>query len=63
MGAVLMQDGKPNCFHLRKVNGPELQYSAIDIEMLAVMDVLKDWGCYLEGAPFTIVMLMNLILI
>ena len=55
VGAVLMQDGKPNCFHSRKLNGPKLQYSASDIEMLAVMDALKEWRCYLKGAPFTIV--------
>ena len=55
VGAVLMQDGKPNCFHSRKLTGPELQYSATDIEMLAVIDALKELRCCLEGAPFTIV--------
>ena len=55
VGAVLLQDGKPNCFHSRKLNGPELQYSATDREMLAVIDALREWRCYLEGAPFTIV--------
>ena len=43
VGAVLLQDGKPTCFHSRKLNVPELQCSATDIEMLAVIDALKEW--------------------
>ena len=55
VGAVLLQDGHPVSFFSRKLSGPELNYSASDIEMLAVICALRDWRCYLEGAKFTIV--------
>jgi hypothetical protein len=42
-------------FYSRKLSGPELHYSASDIEMLAVISALKEWRCYLEDVPFTIV--------
>jgi hypothetical protein len=35
VGAVLMQEGHPVAFYSRKLSGPELNYSASDIEMLA----------------------------
>ena len=53
VGAVL-QDGHPVSFS-RKLSGPELNYSASVIEMLAVICALREWRCYLEGAKFTIV--------
>ena len=56
IGAVLIQDGRPVSFFSRKLKGAELQYSASDIEMQSVISALKEWRCYLEGAPkFTIV--------
>jgi hypothetical protein len=55
VGAVLMQEGHPVAFYSRKLSGPELNYSASDIEMLAVISALKEWRCYLEGVPFIIV--------
>ena len=55
VGAVLLQDGHPVSFFSRKLSGPELNYSASDIEMLAVICALREWRCYLEGAKFTIV--------
>ena len=55
IGAVLMQKGKPVAYHSRKLSGPELSYSASDIEMLAVISALSEWRCYLEGSDFDIV--------
>ena len=55
VGAVLLQDGHPVTFFTRKLSGPKLNYSASDIEMLAVICTLQEWRCYLEGAKFTIV--------
>ena len=55
VGSVLLQQGRPVSFFSRKLRGPELGYAATDIEMLSVIDALKEWRCYLEGAPFTIV--------
>jgi hypothetical protein len=55
VGAVLLQEGHPVAFYSRKLSGPELNYSVSDIEMLAVISALREWRCYLEGVPFTIV--------
>jgi RNase H-like domain found in reverse transcriptase len=60
VGSVLymkyyMQQGRPVSFFSRKLRGPELGYAATDIEMLSVIDALKEWRCCLEGGPFTIV--------
>jgi hypothetical protein len=55
VGAVLIQEGHPVTFYSRKLSGPELNYSASDIEMLAVILALKEWRCYLEGGSFIIV--------
>ena len=40
VGPVLLQDGHPVSFFSRKLSGPELNYSASDIEMLAVICAL-----------------------
>ena len=55
IGGVLLQDGRPVAYYSRKLSGPELNYSATDIEMLGVIAALREWRCYLEGRPFTIV--------
>jgi len=55
IGGVLLQEGRPVAFYSRKLHGPELNYSVTDIEMLAVVCALREWRCYLEGVPFTIV--------
>lgn len=55
IGGVLLQEGRPVAYYSRKLSGPELNYSATDIEMLGVIAALKEWRCYLEGQKFTIV--------
>jgi hypothetical protein len=55
VGAVLLQEGHPVAFYSRKLSGPELNCSVSDIEMLEVISALREWRCYLEGVPFTIV--------
>ena len=55
IGSLLLQGGRPVAYYSRKLSGPELNYSVSDIEMLAVVASLKEWRCYLEGRPFTIV--------
>ena len=55
LGAVLEQDGRPVAFASRKLNPAELNYSATEKELLAVVYALKEWRCYLEsGVPFTV---------
>ena len=55
IGSLLLQGGRPVAYYSRKLSGPELNYSVSDIEMLAVVASLKEWRCYLEGRPFTVV--------
>jgi hypothetical protein len=55
IGGVLLQEGHPVAFYSRKLNGAELNYSATDKEMLGVIGALREWRCYLEGKPFTLV--------
>jgi len=55
VGAVVLQDGHPVSYVSRKLLGPELTCSDLDIEILAVLCTLREWYCYLEGAQFTVV--------
>ena len=54
-GAVLMQDGRPCAFFSKKWTGPESRYTTTDQEMLGCIEALREWRCYLEGVPFTLV--------
>ena len=55
VGAVLLQEGHPVAYMSKKLGGPELNYSASDMEMMAVIYAIREWRCYLEGQPFTII--------
>jgi hypothetical protein len=57
-----MQEGHPVAFYSRKLSGPEQNYSVSDIEMLAVIASLREWRCYLEGRPFTLLRIIHPIL-
>jgi Reverse transcriptase (RNA-dependent DNA polymerase)/RNase H-like domain found in reverse transcriptase/Integrase zinc binding domain/Aspartyl protease len=54
IGGILLQESRPVAYYSRKLNGPELRYSASDKEMLGVIAGLREWRCYLEGRPFVI---------
>jgi hypothetical protein len=54
IGGILLQDSRPAAYYSRKLNGPEVRYSASDREMLGVIAGLREWRCYLEGRPFVI---------
>jgi RNase H-like domain found in reverse transcriptase len=51
IGAVLMQSVHPVAFYSRKCIGTESNYSASDLEMLAVIAALKEWRPDLQGGP------------
>jgi hypothetical protein len=55
-GAVLMQDHghglQPCAFESRKLTPAEQNYPIHEIELLAVVNALKVWRCYLEGSTF-----------
>ncbi len=54
-GAVLMQDGRPVAYQSSKFSSAERNYTTTEQEMLGVINALKEWRCYLEGPPITLV--------
>lgn len=53
-GAILMQDGKVVAYFGRKWSGAELKFSVGEQELLAIVDALREWRCYLEGKTFEV---------
>jgi hypothetical protein len=44
----------PIAFYSRKMTGPESNYDVHDKEMLAIVECLKTWRVYLEGAKYPV---------
>ena len=60
VGAILLQDQgnglQPVAYHSRKLSSAEKNYPVHEQEMLAIVDALRAWRCYLEGhKPFKVV--------
>jgi hypothetical protein len=49
MGAVLLQHGKPICFHSKTFNGVVINYPTYDKELYALVQSVKKWKHYLLG--------------
>jgi hypothetical protein len=49
MGAVLLQYGKPICFHSETFNGAMINYPTYDKELYALVQSVKKWKHYLLG--------------
>jgi hypothetical protein len=49
MGAVLLQHGKPICFHSETFNGVVINYPTYDKELYALVQSVKKWKHYLLG--------------
>jgi hypothetical protein len=49
LAGILMQNDQPVAFESRKLNAAEGNYSATDLEMLAVVYCVHKWRCYIEG--------------
>ncbi len=58
VGAVLLQDQgdgpQPIAFHSRKLMPAEVNYHPGEQELLAIVDALTTWRCYLQGSKFTV---------
>jgi len=54
LGAVLAQENKPICFASRTLNEHEVNYSAIEKELLAIVWSTKYFRPYLYGRRFTV---------
>jgi len=49
-GAVLLQEGRVVAYTSKKHSPAEINYTTGEQEMLGVINALKEWRCYLEGA-------------
>ena len=49
MGAVLMQHGKPICYHSETFNSTVVNYPTYDKELYALVQSVKKWKHYLMG--------------
>jgi hypothetical protein len=54
LGAALIQGSRPVAYMSRKLNAAERNYTTTEQECLAVIEALREWRCYLEGARFTV---------
>jgi RNase H-like domain found in reverse transcriptase/Integrase zinc binding domain/Chromo (CHRromatin Organisation MOdifier) domain len=55
IGAVLMQDGHPVAYSSKLLNAAQRNYTVSDRELLAVVEALKQWRCYLGDRHFKVV--------
>jgi hypothetical protein len=55
MGAVLMQEDHPVAYWSRLLNPAQQNYTVTERELLAVVEALKHWRCYLGDKSFTVV--------
>ena len=49
MGAILLQYGKPICFHSETFNGVVINYPTYDKKLYALVQSVKKWKHYLLG--------------
>ena len=49
MGAILLQHGKPICFHFETFNGAVINYPTYNKELYALVQSVKKWKHYLMG--------------
>ena len=55
IGAVLMQDEHPVAYFSKLLNAAQRNYTVTERELLAVVEAVKQWRCYLADKPFTVV--------
>ena len=54
-GAVLLQQGRPVAYTSRKFTPAECNYTTGEQELLGLIHALKEWRCYVEGTPVTLI--------
>jgi hypothetical protein len=54
-GAVLMQNERVIAYCSRKFTPAERNYTTGEQELLGLITALREWRCYLEGAPVTLI--------
>ena len=56
LSGVLVQEGHPVAFEIRKLNGAKQRYSTHEKKMTTIVHCLQQWRHYLLGGIFTVVM-------
>ena len=64
IGAVISQQDdikwlRPVTMHLRKITDAELNYEIYNKELLAIIDIFKEWKMYLEGSMYPMKILID----
>ena len=54
LGGVIMQNKKPLAYFSRKLSPAQQKYSVIDLELLSIVEILKEYRYILLGYPITI---------
>ena len=54
LGASIKQKGFPVAYFSRKLTPTQRRYPTIEQEMLAIVEVLKEYRIFLLGAPITV---------
>jgi hypothetical protein len=56
IGSVITQKDKPLGFYSRKLTDPQMRYTVTELELLAIVETLRDYNCILLGHLITIYM-------
>jgi hypothetical protein len=56
IGSVITQKDKPLAFHSRKLTDPQTRYTVTELELLAIVETLREYKCILLGHLITIYM-------
>ena len=54
LGAVTVQDNRPLAFFLRKLNEPQSKYSITELELLSIVECLREFKSMLWGQHISI---------
>lgn len=54
MGVVLMQGGRPVCYHSNVFHGTVLNYPTYNNDIYVMVQVVKKWNYYLMGKEIVI---------
>ena len=54
LGAVITQDNRPIAFFSRKLSGAQSKYTVTELELLAIVETLKEFNGMLWGQRITV---------
>jgi hypothetical protein len=54
IGSVITQKDKPLAFYSRKLTDPQMRYTVTELELLTIVEMLREYKCILLGHLITI---------